>query len=508
MACNGQTVSDVILSEAKDLGGGRIAFVTPLPPLASGIADYSAALLPHLAAHFAIEVFAEPGSQLAVSDADLPVHPLDALTAAHARRPFDAVLYQLGNNGDFHAGAYRMLFRIPGIVMLHELVLHHMVRELTLVAGDRDAYLEEIRYCCGRSGYLLAKRSLDAGTPFDVWSYPLFERVVDASRGVLVHSEESRRRVLASRPRAAVEVVPHPWFPAPRAAAGAAAEKEDGAAAAAAGSTGTAEKSWVGEADSASSLRRALGLPPAAFLICAFGYMTRAKRLDVVLRAFARFAPRHPEAIFVVAGEVSKDYDLASLVPEALRPRVVTTGRPPLATFLAYMEAADLAVNLRYPSAGEASGTLLRLLGLGKPVVVTDAGSFAELPDGTVAKVEPNESEEDLLLAYLEALAADPDLRRRLGENARRHAEAHLRVDRAAARHAAAINTLLAAGVQPRQPVPPLAPYPPHDVLSDVVAGMTADAVDLGAGEDEGDLLRALAADCVEMGLDAAERGV
>jgi glycosyltransferase involved in cell wall biosynthesis len=450
----------------------RLAVVTPLPPLASGIADYSAALLPHLAAHFGLTVFAEPGSRLEVPGADLPVHPLDALPDAHLRHPFDVVLYHLGNNGDYHAGAYRMLLRVPGIVFLHELVLHHMIRELTLVAGDRGAYLEEIRFCCGRSGYLLAKRSLDTGTPLDVWSYPLFERVVDASRGVLVHSEASRRRVLASRPRARVEVVPHPWFPAP--------VPESGAA-----------------------LRRRLGLPADAFLVCAFGHMTRAKRLDVALRAFARFAVRRPEAVFAVVGSVAKEVDLAALVPEALRPRVVATGRPPLATFLASMAAADVAVNLRYPSAGEASGTLLRLLGLGKPVIVTDAGSFAELPDGCVAKVPADETDEDVLLGYLEALAGDAELRRRLGENARRHAEAELRVDRAAARHAAAIASLLAAPAQPRPAVPPLAPYPPEDVLSDVVAGMTADAVDLGASEDDDELLGALAGDVVALGLDA-----
>ena len=466
----------------------RLAFVTPLPPLASGIADYSAALLPHLARHFDLEVFAEPGSRLEVPGADaIAVHPLDLLPGRHQSHPFGAVLYQLGNNGGFHAGSYRQLFRIPGLVMLHELVLHHMVRELTLVAGDRDAYLAEMHYCGGRSGHLLARRSLDNGTPFDVWGYPLFERVVDSSLGVLVHGDESRRRILASRPRAAVEVVPHPWFPQP----------PDPPA-------GSAEASREGAADATSAVRDHLGLPPAAFLICTFGYMTRAKRLDVVLRAFARLAARHPEALFVVVGEVSKEYDLASLLPPELATRVVLTGRPDLPTFLAYMQAADVAVNLRHPSAGEASGTLLRLLGLGKPVIVTAGGSFAELPDGSVVRVEPDGSEEDLLLAYLEALRADPDLRRRLGENARRHAET-VRVDRAATRHAEAIHQLLAARVRPLRELPPLLPYPPEDVLSEVVADLTAAAVDLGTSEGDDDLLASLAGDLLGLGLEVGE---
>jgi glycosyltransferase involved in cell wall biosynthesis len=229
--------------------------------------------------------------------------------------------------------------------------------------------------------------------------------------------------------------------------------------------------------------------------------MTRAKRLDVALRAFARIAEREPRAVFVVVGEVSKEYDMASLVPEALRPRVVLTGRPPLDAFVAYMTAADLAVNLRWPSAGEASGALLRLLGLGKPVIVTDVGSFAELPDGCVAKVPADETEEEVLLAYLERLTTDAELRRRLGDNARRHVEAHNRVDRAAARHAEAIRALIAAPARPAPPVPPLAPYPPEDVFSDAIAGMTAAAVDLGASEADGEVLRGLAEGVAELGL-------
>lgn len=457
----------------------RLAYVTPLPPLASGIADYSAELLPHLARHFEIEVFAEPGPRppRALLDTLPPVHPLADLPARAAA--CDAVLYQLGNNGDFHAGAYRALAVTPGIVVLHELVLHHMVRELTLVAGDRGAYLDEVRYGSGRSGYLLAKRSLDTGTGFDVWSYPLFERAVDASLGVLVHSEASRRRVLASRPRAQVHAVPFPW------------------------SGETADDAAVTDP---ALLRARLGVGPDDLLVASFGYMTRAKRLDVALRAFARVAARHPQAYFLVVGEVSKDYDVPALVPEALRSRVLLAGRPDLADFLGYMAAADLAVNVRWPSAGETSATLIRLLGIGKPVVVTDAGSFAELPPGTVAKVPPDQTEEDLLAAYLDALAADPALRRAMGEAARRHVAAHHHVEQTAAAYAAAVESILAAGTRPVPAVPPLAPYPPEDVLSDLIAAATADAVDLGASEEDDELLRELASDVVGMGLGVGHR--
>ena len=53
----------------------------------------------------------------------------------------------------------------------------------------------------------------------------------------------------------------------------------------------------------------------------------------------------------------------------------------PIEDFNGYMAACDIVLNLRYPTVGESSGTLLRALGMGKAVVVTDVGSFREYPD-------------------------------------------------------------------------------------------------------------------------------
>jgi glycosyltransferase involved in cell wall biosynthesis len=456
----------------------RVAYVSPLPPLGSGVADYSAELLPHLARHLDLQVFAEPGSDFTPppSAPSLPVHPVQHLLHTGG---FDAVLYQLGNNADFHLGAYRALFERPGIVVLHEFVLHHMIRELTLAAGDPAAYLEEVRYGAGRSGAALARRSLDTGVALDVWSYPLFERVVDASLGVLVHNELSRRRILASRPLALVRTVPFPWLPEP----------------------------LPGPDPVLRSIRRGrLGLPDDAFVVATFGFMTRAKRLDAALRAFARFAADEPRAHFLLAGDVSKDYDLDALVPAGLRPRVHIAGRLPMDRFRESMAEADVALVLRYPPGGETSAVLMRLLGLGRPTVVTDAGSFQELPDDVCAKVPPDETEEETLLAYLRALAADPDLRRRMGDNARWHVEEHHQVEAAARAYAEAVREIAAAARPPVPAVPPLAPYPPDDVLSDLIAAVTADVVDLGAGEEDEEILRAVAATLADLDLDRASR--
>src|SRR5450759_5136648 len=82
----------------------RVAFVSPLPPSKTGVADYSAALLEPLRGLADVEVFA---------DAERTFDP--------AR--YDVALYQIGNN-PYHAFAYETAVRHPGVVVMHEANLH------------------------------------------------------------------------------------------------------------------------------------------------------------------------------------------------------------------------------------------------------------------------------------------------------------------------------------------------------------------------------------------------
>lgn len=430
----------------------RLAWFSPLPPQRSGIADYSAELLPHLAEHLELELFVDEGVKVDPAlRSRFPVHGDRAFPGMRDR--FDAVLYHLGNNVDYHARIWQTAVRFPGIVVLHEAMLHHLVRGMTLSRGDLEGYVEEMRYAYGRTGQALARRSVDTGIPLDVWSYPLFERIVDSSLALIVHNEFTRQRVLASRPLARIALIPH--------------------------HLSLGEVTPVDRAED-------------AFVVASFGFITPAKRLEVSLRAFERLRAERPDAVYLLVGEASPHYDLPRL-PEGVR----LIGHTELDEFLRYMQVADVAVNLRYPTSGETSGTLIRLLGLGKPVIVSNLGAFAEIPDGACAKVDLDEFEEDLLFEYLRRLAADEGLRRQMGENARRFVAPHT-LEASALAYAEVVKSEKPA---PFRLVPPLAPYPPGDVLSDLAADLSAEAVDLGVGEADDELLRDLAATLVDLGM-------
>ena len=448
----------------------RVAFASPLPPARTGIADYAGELLPYLAEHLDLELFTErPAEAPADLAARFPIAPLRELPAALASGRRDLAFYQLGNSAEFHGDIYRLLLAHPGVVLLHEFVLHHLVRELTYPAG----FAEAMRYSHGATGERAARRFLAGGGPADPWTFPLFEQAVDASLAVVVHNRETRDRVLASRPLADVSVVPHHF-----------------------------DATLLPGAVNRLAARAALGLPRDAFLVGTFGHVTPAKRMEATLAAFARLRRELPAARLLVVGEVSPHYNFAAVLAAHGSDGVELRGRVGLDEMLRAMVAVDVAVNLRWPSGGETSGTSMRLLGLGKPVVVSNAGSFAELPDGCCAKVEVDWTEEETLLATLRLLAAEPELRRSMGEQAQRYMAAVHAPERVAAGMAAALERVARERPRPFHRVPPLLPYPPDDLATALTAELAAAAADLGVAESDDEALAALAAAVVGMGAD------
>ena len=345
-------------------------------------------------------------------------------------------------------------------------MIHHLVRDVALADGGLAAVKEELRYAYGEAGLMAARGWASGALAAEAWRLPLFERLVDRSRAVFVHTAAARRRVLGARPEARVHRVPHGLDLSALPAPGGAFE------------------------DARRRGRRALGVADDALLLGTFGYVTRAKRLELLLAVFGRLRRRFPGARLVIAGEVSGDYDLPSLLGGVQG--VLAPGRLPREAFLRAMAATDVALNLRHPSGGESSATLLQLLALARPVVVS-AGAAEDLPPGTCAPVAVDPREEEQLLATLLALAEEPELRAALGREARAWIEAECRREHAARGTLDALEAVLEApalsspadlGVA----VSPLAPFPETDPLPALAASLGADLVDLGLGEAAGTL--------------------
>ncbi|MEO8277890.1 MAG: glycosyltransferase family 4 protein [Thermoanaerobaculia bacterium] len=442
----------------------RIAWVSPLPPASSGLADYSAVLLTHLEKRHELELFFDGDAPGADSTTRWICRPVTELPALADR--FDRIVYQIGNSAPHHSASYRIALEIPGVVVLHEFMLHHLVRGQTLARGDAAGYVAEMRYAAGRSGEVAARRLLDTHYPVDTWNYPLFERLVDRSRAVVVHSEFARRRVLESRPLARVAKVPMPIDTA-------------------ALLPPTSEEQ--------RALKASLGLDPQAFLVGSFGFVTPHKRLEVALPAFARLRESFPGATFAVVGEISPHYDFAAVRARFGDAGVQTVGRVDVQEFDRWMRASDVAINLRHPTGGETSASFVRLLSFGRPTIVNRTGAFAEVPEGACLHLPLDGFEEATLTSYLLALAKDPALRGAIGAQARNVAVEDFGVERSIAAYLDLLADESAGQAPVAVAVPPLAAFPVSDPWPVLLGAIGRELADLGLGESDEALLSEIA---------------
>ncbi|MCL4840012.1 MAG: hypothetical protein KJ058_18835, partial [Thermoanaerobaculia bacterium] len=157
----------------------RVAVWSPLPPERSGIADYTAELLPELARHVEVEIVVEPGRELASEVAAWPRRAVDDLPGAVARGEVDLVLYHVGNSAEYHERIWETALELPGVVALHDYVLHHLVRGIAERRRDLGFWLRELTACYGAAGERGGRRALASGVPLDPFRWPLFERLVD-----------------------------------------------------------------------------------------------------------------------------------------------------------------------------------------------------------------------------------------------------------------------------------------------------------------------------------------
>jgi glycosyltransferase involved in cell wall biosynthesis/uncharacterized protein YbaR (Trm112 family) len=361
--------------------------VTPLPPARSGIAQYSRDLVTAAGGHWNWSLIAEPLIE------GPGTGPAAARDTPHGFDPHLPAIYQVGNSM-YHPTAFSWVTRSPGLLVLHDVVLHHG-RLADFVRRNKGGdYRRIMLQLYGPAGLDVANAVL-RGQPLENLSdYPLHEDFVEASPNVLVHSAYARELVLARVPMAKVDVVPM-GVPLP-----ALVDREEA--------------------------RRVLELPKDAFIIASVTHVNPYKRLPVVIRALRRVVQHFPEARLVVAGSVAPGIDLLGLARlYGVENHLHQLGyvSDDLARLIA--RAADVCVNLRFPSMGETSASLLRLLGAGRPIAVTDDVATSELPRDAVIPVPVDRFEEEVLAEALLLLGQRQDLRERAGDAARQFVEQH-----------------------------------------------------------------------------------
>jgi len=435
----------------------KIAYWSPLSPMETGVADYSEELLPYLTEganiHLFVDGYTPSDSEIT---ARLPWHHASDFEEVDRREGFDLNLYQLGNSS-YHRYALNAALRRPGVVVLHDLVLQHLFLGLSVERSNVELYVAEMKRAYGERGAALGRQIAQAlGSDLLVSKFPLCERVVERSYGVLVLTRFMQRwlrRRFGSMPVGKyIGRAPHHYAPPPPL-----------------------------PTQDVSAARNLLGLPQEGFLVSSFGLVTRAKRIEQGLEGFRLFARDRPNARFLIVGEVQKGFPIDSYAGAAdLAGKIIVTGRQPMDRFYLYMLASDVVLNLRFPSTGELSGTLIRTLGMGKPVLVSNTGPFVEFPEYTVARIDLGPPEVKEIAATLELFEKRPALRQAMGRFAKEHVEETYSLRAEAAAYLAFLEEVL-AGLREGKVA-----HPPPFEQADLAAAITATLSDLPLGDTFG----------------------
>lgn len=358
----------------------HIAYLSPLPPARSGVSDYSQALLPHLAQQMQITLFTQAPEH--VDETLTTQFPVFALADYPERRwLYDFPLYHLGNSVAHHDQIYRLFTRYPGIVVLHDFVLHGFHRHRTVGQDNWPDYTQELGYALGQRGINQAwqMRAGDYTPPHN--EYPLVDRILTLCLGLIVHNQYAARQI--SQAPCPVRVIPA-----------------------------------LMESRSGQSLRRELNWPSDAVIFSSVGHVTAHKQIDFALQAFRRVREQLPQAHYLLVGQVEPYVNLEEIIAglDLTEFVKIVDYVPSLQRFVDWIHTADVVVNLRYPTIGETSAAALRAMAAGRPVIVFDHGWYSELPDAACVKTPPMDSE--ALVAAMLSLADDAALRRRLGDEA------------------------------------------------------------------------------------------
>ena len=306
----------------------------------------------------------------------------------------DIHLYHLGNNR-LHKDIYAQALAIPGVVVLHDAVLHHFM----LGALSHEQYISEWIYNYGEwrrdlGEELWRERARSAFDP-RYFQYPMLRRVLERSRSVIVHNPGAAA-IAAAQGAKNIAIIPH-----------------------------FCELNNPAPIPEQARFRERLGIGQGTTLFGIFGYLREPKRIIPCIRAFQRLHTLRPDTALLLAGEsVSPDLDRI-LQSEATHPAINRLGHLSEHELAVASATVNCCLNLRYPGAGETSGIAVRLMALAKPVAVTDNTENSAFPHAAVLRVAPGIAESAELFDHMLLVTEFPPIAREIGHEAQSHIRKH-----------------------------------------------------------------------------------
>ena len=361
-----------------------LLLASPFWPKHSGLSAYGSVLARELARDWDVTLLTD---DYTVLDEALISFPVIRHVPGTKYRGFDAILDNFGNEPEGCAYMLDALLFNPGWVILHSISLFNVMMAREEAEGTPFAYLLE-KY--GVDGIRMLQDSVEKHNSRSFHdqrdlaaAMPMNEEVISLAQGVFVHSHYASGLVRRAVGQKRVCEIPRIIDPIDE----------------------------IGSREAHSICQEYWGIPGGAFVVAAVGFIEQNKQNALTCQAVELYNKTHSRKIYyLMVGE-------GHAADEYLGEYCKKTGFVSNSLLAQGLARADLVLNLRNPTNGETSGTLLQAMLMGRDCVATRIGSYDELPDTVVRKLPPELTAEELVAVFEDAVDGGLEL----GEKAREY---------------------------------------------------------------------------------------
>ncbi len=338
----------------------KALLVSAFPPQQTGLADYAKRILSLTQEHIEWTVAYPSGAD----------PPIKSLTKEDFRQP---AIFQIGNS--LHCEEVIQAFlKYGGTGLFHETNMHHVLREHSNRTGDWQAYYEHIKTDYREDAPVIQKimakkASKQAEYDHRLRVYPLVGNLLQASRVIATLSDTAKKqlqKLAGGREVYRMGFLPDFLDKEPR-------------------PVRTNDEFTIGIAGTFHYGR---------------SWETMLKTVELLRKSF--------NCKLLVVG---------SGWPETDHSWVTVTGRLPDVQFRKQLEKIDIALDLRFYTCGETSGSMMDILRSGIPAVLSTEGTFCDLPADAVLRVS-SESGELGAATALKYLIENKSVRESISKNA------------------------------------------------------------------------------------------
>ncbi|MFN2592306.1 MAG: glycosyltransferase [Candidatus Dormibacteria bacterium] len=404
-----------------------VSMWAPVPPQASGVADFSAELMDSLGRSTHVECFVDdgvlPSSRMLERHR---IHHFSAFGRRQCQAAFDVTIYQFGASY-FHRYMWEPMLDHAGVLDLHDLSWSRLIYHEAIIGGNRASFERLLQALEGEPA-LRRFRSLPKAGTLDLLDpalaaflddHLMLRRIIDRSRGQIVHFPAAKTLLEDRYANARPYMVP----------------------------MGVADPYPVRSPRSTAQIRSILGIGHDAFIVGVFGIIDPIKRVEASLHALQALLPHRPDSVLALVGQVlDPDYEslLHRLSAElGISDHVRLLGRVSRDVFDDHMIASDVVVNLRYPTQRQMSAIIMRAAAAGKPVIVSDIADWDFIPSDFCWRIPSDASESSRLASVLIELATHPALLVQMSVAARSHYLAEGTMELMGARYREVISDIL-----------------------------------------------------------------